>query len=729
MKARLLLSLSMAAISAWGAEDVLSWYPFQAKSTPQAGEIGLENWIEKPAGRRGRIVRKDDRLLYGGQPMKLWGINLCYIKGCAPEKELADKRAAFYPKYGINSVRLHKYADGAAPTGIQSAESFTKLDPAGLDRMDYQIARFKQAGIYVTLSAHFGSVPLGPADREIVPYADELNIGRGRSGRIVTQHSAIYYSPELQEAQIRHITNLLRHKNPYTGVTYAEDPVVAFIEIINEQSVLFYTSMNPLKASPALRKIVGAKFRDWLKQRYGNQEKLLAAWGPESLNRLKEQVPGAAAEDFESGTILPLGNPGYWDPAALEKNGIKRRMLDTLEFLYTLQRDFNLRYVDAVRRAGYKGEVLGSNWQAGRAFSHFANLHTDYVVGTIDRHNYYSGAGGSMFRRAGAGLLSSGMQQVIDRPFMLSEWLETFPSDMVAESAPVIGAYGMGLQGWDVSYAFQNDDPGGFIEALGTWQAAAPNMLGLFPAIARQVLRGDVEESKAVARRNVHVPSLFEAKLGFDDRVRQGYDDKDLDSTKVPAQALVVVRQAVAFTGEYEGTPVFNLQPYRKDGVLVSSTGQLRWKEAEGKEDGYFTIDTAATKAVAGFAAGQKLTLGEVAISPASPFSVIYVTAQGRKETLRSAKNLLVVAMARARNTGMELEQTRKGPVAKARGTGPILLEPVKAEISIRKKGTARVTLLDHDGLPTGRTLDVKDGTFQIDGAKDQTPYYLVEYK
>jgi hypothetical protein len=43
-----------------------------------------------------------------------------------------------------------------------------------------------------------------------------------------------------------------------------------------------------------------------------------------------------------------------------------------------------------------------------------------------------------------------------------------------------------------------------------------------------------------VAVRNVHAPSVFQGKLGFDDKVKQGYDEKELDSSKVPAQVLSV---------------------------------------------------------------------------------------------------------------------------------------------------------------------------------------------
>ena len=46
--------------------------------------------------------------------------------------------------------------------------------------MDYQIAAFKKRGIYVKLSAHFGSQKLGPADKKYVPYLEEFGQFSGR---------------------------------------------------------------------------------------------------------------------------------------------------------------------------------------------------------------------------------------------------------------------------------------------------------------------------------------------------------------------------------------------------------------------------------------------------------------------------------------------------------------------------------------------------------------------
>ncbi|GAB4247727.1 MAG: hypothetical protein OHK005_14090 [Candidatus Methylacidiphilales bacterium] len=698
------------------------WYEWQGNGQiPEESVLNLETWLDAPAGKHGRIVRKGDELFRAGKPTKFWGINVCFA-ATAPDKGLAERRAKRYAAHGINAVRLHKYADGHGWAGILSKESFLEFDPVKLDRMDYFIAKLKEKGIYIKLSPTFGTFKLGPADRERIPFMDEF----GSGPNVTTPPGGAYLSKEIGDLQIEQTVQLLRHKNPHTGLTYAEDPAIMVVELLNEQSALFFTTMNTLKSSPTLRRMASNAFTDWLLKRYGSVEAILARWGSGGLNTFADE--GFTGESFEEKTVVPVGNPWFFDPEQLDGSQAHRkpRLLDTMLFLYELQNDYYRRFVEAIRQTGYTGEIVASNWQAGRAFSHYYNLHSDAQVGIVDRHNYFKGKT-PMLARPGSGMLSTGMQQVAGHPFMLSEWIHVYPTRFPSEGVAIIAAYGMGLQGWDVSYLFQNKDDGRYEPRLGTepWVVAQPEVLGLFPAVARQVLRQDIKTSEVTAIRSVHLPSLHEGKLGFNDQVRQGYDDKSFESSTVPAEALAAVRSLVSFDDNFKETPAFDLTPYQKDGAIVSSTGQLTWHPAPSSGDGgFFTIDTPATQAVVGFAAGRAHALTDVTLETETPYAAIYLTASEPDKTLATSRRMVLVAMGRTLNDEMRYVGAQKVQD----GNSPIKMEPVRASIQLNRFGAVKVHVLDHNGKRTGQTISVQNGKFEVNGAVTKTPYYEIAF-
>ena len=717
------------------ATDVSNWYPWTAQSLNEAGEIGMADWLDKPAGKHGRPKIEGQKLIYNGQELKIWGLNNSY-SACSPDKALADKRAAWYAKYGVNGVRLHKYADGTGWSGIQSKDSFVKLDPEGLDRMDYFVAKLKEHGIYVKLSPTFG-VKIGPGDRDRIPFLEEFGQFDSKD-RIRAGYGAVYLCKELQDMQIDQTVSVLKHKNPYTGLTYAEDPAIITVEMFNEDAVLWNLTCNVFKQSPTIRKRVAQRFCDWLKARYGDEAKFAAAWGPEALDFFKDK--GIEGESLAQGTIVPYGEPYVYGIEQIEGKfkPIRQRMLDTMLFLTELQDEFYMRFQKAAREAGYDGPMIGSNWQAGSNLSHYYNLWSDAKVGIVDRHNYFGGAkrgkmsgpfnNASMLRSPGSATLSAGMQQVEGHPFMLSEWIHVQPNEYGVEGVAIIGAYGMGLNAWDVSFLFQNGDEGGYSKALcgHAWDVTVPKIIGAFPAIARQVHRGDVKESPVVAPRYVHVDSLHEGKLGFRDKTTQEFDVKTFNSDKVPAQAMAAARCVIEFTDAYKETPAFDMAPYLKDGAIVSSTGQLSWTGGAEEHSGHMTINTPGTQAVIGFAAGKSVDLADVLIKPDCYYGAIYLTATGPRETLKTAPKVLISAIARCRNTGQDLGPEEND--LREKGKAPILMEPVKAAITLKRPGARRAVLLDHDGMPTDRTIPIENGVLRIDGARDKTPYYLIEY-
>jgi hypothetical protein len=697
-----------------------------------------------------------------GTPVRFWGINISYSH-CAPPKKDAARLADFYARRGINLVRLHKYADGPGFIGIQDWHSFQKFDPAALDRMDYFAAQLKTRGIYIALSPTFG-VNLGRDDEAAVPYMRELGEFRGNKEigqRIYTRHGAIYLSRELQDMQIGQTTRLLAHRNPYTGVTWAEEPAIAVIEFFNEDSALYSGVPGRLRVSPTLRRRAAALFTAWLQKHYTTPAALLKAWGgAAAVNAFAtegtgDEFAGESADPdagWDAVRLLPLGHPDWFTPDALAPGGARhahrRRLLDTMRFLYELQNHFYDRFQLALRKTGYDGETLSSNWVAGRAASHYYNLHSDARFGIVDRHNYYRGPGNSMLDTPGRGLLGLGLQQVDGRPFIISEWAHVFPNEYGLEGPALIAAWGIGLQGWDASCIFTDGMPGVFPAALGKYphDMMAPQIIGMFPVVARQVLRGDVKTATRTITRSVNIAALdTDGKPGFDDQGRVDGDVKEYDGRTVPPEALALARNVIRFTPTFRATAPFN--PFApatttgggldKDGVFISSTRELRWKPRDARSRGWATINTPGTQAAIGFIGGNRFEFDDLAIEALTPgFCAVYATARNRDENIAGARGgILVCTLARARNSDTPVDAIpvllKNRPDGGA-NAGPVLMEPVKAILSFKsrlRRGDVKVRILDHGGRDTGRVTPVGfDGSIVLDGAKTGTFYYLITF-
>jgi len=735
--------------------DTDDWYPFTPDNRPGPSRIGMEAWNPEPAGARGWIERDGSRLRYDGRELKLWGINNTY-SACAPERELADRRAHFYRKFGFNSIRLHKYADGPKWAGIQSERSAVEFDPAKLAQMDYFIHALKEHGIFTKLSPTFG-VKFGSADAErFGPWLTEFG-DFDRNDRLRAPFGSVFIAREVQDIQIAQTVRLLEHVNPHTERRYAVEPAIYCIELFNEDSVLFGGVIGSMRQSPTLRRRTAREFSSWLMEKYGSDEAWREAWGAEAIftrdgerpvnSHLRHMIgvdevrDGLPDESIARRTVAPWCQPWFGDRAMdpdTDQAFLRQRLLDSMRFLIGKQDEFYDRYAQAIRDTGYEGLILTSNWQAGSLVGHLLNLHSDARFDIVDRHNYFGGGrnaldnkqpfkDGSMLAIPGKGTLSAGFQQVADRPFMLSEWIHVGPSEWGAEGPAILGAYGWGLQGWDVSYIFQNRDDGGFRDRLGQhpWDAAAPQVMGIMAAVSRQVRRMDVAESEDTIALPAPIEDVRRGELDFTPTTTQAHDEKTFSTAEVPPGALAVKRVAVDFDPAEATTPEFSLNPHYEGGAIVSSTGQLRWWPAAKKQrkGGWFTVASDGTKSFTGFGPGdERLDLGDgYAIRPGKGFAAIHLTAKGPGESLAETDEIVLVAIARARNTGMTYND--EGKVLTAVGEAPVRLEPVSATLELPFAGT--LVALDHDGREPIAERDF-DGRLELDTAEDRTPFYVI---
>ncbi|HJT32795.1 MAG TPA: hypothetical protein VJ783_12210 [Pirellulales bacterium] len=683
--------------------------------------IAMDDWLEKPAGKRGGVRMVGDRFeLEDGTPIKFWGTNLSYGSGCAPPKADAEATAARFARYGVNAVRLHKFSyPRGRDNGIGDANDATLMDAEGLDRFDYFAAQLARRGVYYAWSHTFGFI-VCPGNRDRLVAYDEIE--QNLNGKT---YAFINFADDVQDLMIEMVVNLLKHKNPHTGRTYADDPALAFIELQNEDDIFFYTSETAFNACPTYKKLFTAKFTHWLKAKYGTDDALAKAWGG-----LK---PG---ESLAAKNVVPQTNPWFFGSDHLpgQKAEARQRLLDAAAWLHEVQNRFYTRFTKAIRDAGYRGPLCGSPWQAPAMLPHYLNLRSDAMVGFIDRHNYFGGQlTDTMLSKPGSGYLSSGLQQVVDRPFSVSEWIHVYPSLYSAEGPAIMAAYGLGLQGWDATFEFQSaprrqafNDRAGW-QPWGVWEADVPTSLGQYPALARMIYRGDVKESDILSTRRVSPDDLSSGEFNFSDTVRQSGDIKSF-SGSTPEEALAAGRCVVEFSDKPQSTRTQSstfpdLARFRDGTAILSATKQLRW-ETSGQ--GFFTIDTTGTKGVVGFAAGKPQRLGDVTIELESPYASVILTALDKASTLDNAKRALLSVVARNCNTGFKYFAIDQRILDN--GHGPILLEPVKATISIGRRPIAAVHVLNHAGGRSGKTLDVRSGKFTVDGARDRTLYYEVEY-
>lgn len=233
----LLTLISILYIPDASASDSDEWYPFvlsENLSLDSPANIG-KLILNAPAGKHGFVKVKDSHFYFeDGTRAKFWGTNLCF-SACFPTKEQAESMANRLAFFGFNAVRLHHMDSYFEPRGIfedtepdaidPQMKKTTKLSEKQLGRLDYLIFQLKERGIYVDInllvSRHFTKAD-GVID------ADKLGMA-AKPGSM--------FDPKLIELQRQYAKNLLTHYNPYTKLKYCDDPVIALIEITNENSI------------------------------------------------------------------------------------------------------------------------------------------------------------------------------------------------------------------------------------------------------------------------------------------------------------------------------------------------------------------------------------------------------------------------------------------------------------------------------------------------------------
>jgi hypothetical protein len=242
--------------------------------------------LDPPAGKHGFVKVKDGHFYFeDGTRARFWGTNLCFA-ACFPSKEQAEILADRLAFFGFNAVRLHHMDYFFEPHGIfediSPAYKNSQLKQTGvlskkqLNKLDYLIYQLKKRGIYIDMnllvSRHF-------TEADGVKDAKKF----GMAAKPVSM-----FDPNLIELQKKYAKGLLSHYNTCTKLRYCDDPAVALVEIINENSIVRFWKHNHLNGT-----LFGFKknsipehyvtqldllWNEWLKKKYGTVDRVKTAW-------------------------------------------------------------------------------------------------------------------------------------------------------------------------------------------------------------------------------------------------------------------------------------------------------------------------------------------------------------------------------------------------------------------------------------------------------------------
>ncbi len=229
--------------------------------------------------------------IVNGKPIRFFGGNLT-AQAAFPTKNDAVKIAGRMRKMGINLIRFHHidnpWSDGSLFYGVNGTRNF---NTALLDRLDYLIYQLKLNGIYVNMNLNV-SRTFEKSDG--IEAADSLSdYGKG----------VTLYNRKMIELEKEYAQKLLGHLNPYTGIPLAQDPVLAMVEIVNENSLFrrwYGEDLRPISEGGSLPTVysneLDSLWLDFLAEKYDSTQNVADAW-----NQGIKTGAIIFSDDFENG--------------------------------------------------------------------------------------------------------------------------------------------------------------------------------------------------------------------------------------------------------------------------------------------------------------------------------------------------------------------------------------------------------------------------------------------
>lgn len=643
-------------------------YPFYHDDVPV--DISFVFQDERPAGKHGFLKTECKHFVFeDGTKVRFWGTNL---NGGAnfPDHSYAEKLARRLAKVGINLVRFHQLdSEWNTPNIFSYAKGKPfdgrSFDTQSMDRLDYLIYCLKKEGIYCYMDMFtyrkFRSWE-GVANAENLPDAAK---------------PYCIFDEKLIELQKDLCQKLWTHYNPYTELTYADDPVFVMAEILNECHL--FTAGQKITAEPYRTNFINM-FDRWLKE-----------------NDYHKSSRDFDIDDFKNEILI--------------------------SFKMEIQEKYFREMAECMRKCGVKIPLTGTNMVQTPA-----NLKTHLMFDFLDDHAYlYDWRWGEKEKycknqaitKEYKPFLTRTLATVADKPTFMSEWDMPWPNDYRAESPIYAAAYGL-LQDWSGfaihTYAYtsyldrmnilgkemQAEKIGNVPYRQGIFSAwNDPAKFGLFYHSALMTRRGDVSPSKEVIKVPHKCMSSTFGDLGRANWERYRVEADTEFKEFADADAFVNLEEAIH--------------------EVTSDTGELYIN----RNKNYGTVNTPMTKCAYGFLGkNDKIELSGVNINCETDFAVIALSSLTDKDIL-SSENMLLTAVGRAKNTGADFKNEQMFDLGKA----PVCIEVTETNIEIKTSVEGlKVWAISPEGFYIG-TVDTtyENGVLKFHlGDVSNSMYYLI---
>ena len=303
----------IAGASFLSAEAKNNFNPFYFSSRADSGTAADCSYMNTPITEKQRIsVGKDGHLYADGKRIRIFGTNVSAF----PPVEDAEYWAKTLASQGINCIRFHHTDSDWAECFFKHDSSWRHIefDEKSFERFDKFFYELKKAGIYSNINLLTGRT-IRPDSKNGLP-AELEKVADWKD-----RHCYGFWNENAKKEQQVYAEKILNHKNPYTGLTYAQDPAVAFVEINNENSMTKGFLDNVLDRYPkTLSQELDVLWTDFLLEKGLNYNTLAQKYN-QSQSSGENLLSGVTTLEQHSGAKADLTENDGYTKISIKTNG------------------------------------------------------------------------------------------------------------------------------------------------------------------------------------------------------------------------------------------------------------------------------------------------------------------------------------------------------------------------------------------------------------------------